>query len=92
MTNCRRAGVALAGLALTLCGLHSPASATGGIFDNCTNFNEKFAHGVGKKNAADHTSGTPVTDFLHSNKKYATAMKKNADLDRDNDKIACEKA
>ena len=47
MTNCRRAGVALAGLALALCGLHSPASATGGIFDNCTNFNEKFAHGVG---------------------------------------------
>jgi hypothetical protein len=93
MTNSRRA-VAAACLALAgaVCGLGSPASATGGIFDNCTNFNEKFAHGVGKKTAVDHTSGTPVTTFLHSNKKYAAAINKNADLDRDNDKIACEKA
>jgi hypothetical protein len=92
MSNRHRAGVVVAGLALAVCGLHSPASATGGIFDNCTNFNEKFPHGVGRKNAVDHTSGTPVTSFLHSNKKYATAIKKNADLDRDKDKIACEKA
>jgi hypothetical protein len=92
MTNRRRAAATVAGLALALCGLHSPASATGGIFDNCTSFNEKFPHGVGKKNAVDHTSGTPVTTFLHSNKKYAAAMKKNDDLDRDGDKIACEKA
>ena len=70
----------------------APAQATGGIFDNCTSFNEKFPHGVGRKNAVDQTSGTPVTTFLHSNKKYATAMKKNDDLDRDGDKIACEKA
>ena len=70
----------------------APAHATGGIFDNCTNFNEKFPHGVGRKNAVDQTSGTPVTTFLHNNKKYATAMHKNDDLDRDGDKIACEKA
>jgi hypothetical protein len=70
----------------------SPASASGGIFDNCTNFNEKFPHGVGKKNAVDKTSGAPVTTFLRSNKKYAAAMAKNDDLDRDGDKIACEKA
>jgi hypothetical protein len=92
MTNSRRVGVAVAGLTLALCGLHSPASATGGIFDNCTNFNEKFPHGVGKKNAVDHTSGTPVTTFVHSDKKYATAMNKNAGLDGDKDKVACEKA
>ena len=92
MTNSRRAGVAVAGLALAVCGLHSPASASGGIFDNCTNFNEKFPHGVGRKKAVDSTSGTPVTTFLRSNKKYATAIKKNSDLDRDEDKIACEKA
>ena len=92
MRNSRRLGVIVAGLALTASGLHSSASASGGIFDNCTNFNEKFPHGVGKKNAVDHTSGTPVTDFLHSTKKYATAISKNEDLDRDNDKIACEKA
>ncbi|WP_051247246.1 excalibur calcium-binding domain-containing protein [Nocardioides halotolerans] len=70
----------------------APAEASGGIFDNCTAFNQKFPHGVGKKNAVDHTSGTPVTTFLRSNKKYATAMRKNDDLDRDGDKIACEKA
>ena len=92
MTNTRRAGVAVAGLALAVCGLHSPAYASGGIFDNCTNFNEKFPHGVGRKTALDHTSGTPVTTFLRSNKKYAAAINKNSDLDRDKDKIACEKA
>ncbi len=70
----------------------APAHASGGIFDNCTAFNEKFPHGVGRKNAVDRTSGTTVTTFLRSNKKYATAMKKNDDLDRGGDKIACEKA
>jgi len=82
------ASVALAAAILVT----SPAQASGGIFDNCTNFNEKFPHGVGRKNAVDTTSGDPVTSFLHSNKKYATAMKKNPDLDRDGDKIACERA
>ena len=87
---CALACVALALAATPL--VASPAHADGGIFDNCTAFNEKFPHGVGRKNAVDRTSGTPVTTFLHSNKKYATAMKKNDDLDRDGDKIACEKA
>ncbi len=84
------AGTAVALAAATLA--VSPAYASGGIFDNCTNFNQKFPHGVGRKNAVDRTSGTPVTTFLHSNKKYATAMRHNDDLDRDGDKIACEKA
>jgi hypothetical protein len=89
-----RIGTALGSLALVAAPLTAvvPAHATGGIFDNCTAFNEKFPHGVGRKNAVDQTSGTPVTTFLHSNKKYATAVKHNADLDRDRDKIACEKA
>jgi hypothetical protein len=89
-----RFGAALAALVLTAAPLAAtaPAHATGGIFDNCTAFNEKFPHGVGRKHAVDSTSGTPVTTFLRSNKKYATAMKKNDDLDRDGDKIACEKA
>jgi hypothetical protein len=82
--------VALAVLAAPLAS--SPVQADGGIFDNCTAFNEKFPHGVGRKNAVDQTSGTPVTTFVHSNKKYAAAMKKNDDLDRDGDRIACEKA
>jgi len=92
MNNSRRLAVVVAGLALATCGLHSSGSASGGLFDNCTNFNEKFPHGVGKKNAVDHTSGTPVTTFVHSNKKFFAAINKNSDLDRDNDKIACEKA
>ena len=92
MSHAHRLGAVAAGLALAACGLHSPASASGGIFDNCTNFNEKFPHGVGRNTAVDHTSGTPVTTFVHSNKKYAAAIDKNSDLDRDKDKIACEKA
>jgi hypothetical protein len=88
-----RIGIALVALGLAAAPLVvSPAQAHGGIFDNCTAFNEKFPHGVGRKNAVDHTSGTPVTTFVHSNKKYAAAMKQNDDLDRDGDKIACEKA
>jgi hypothetical protein len=33
----------------------------------------------------------PVTTFRRSNTIYATAMRWNSDLDRDKDKIACEK-
>jgi hypothetical protein len=91
MKDSRRAAAALAGAALAICGLPASASASGGIFDNCTSFNQRFPHGVGKNNAVDHTSGTPVTTFVHSNKKYTAAMRHNDDLDRDNDKIACEK-
>jgi hypothetical protein len=32
-----------------------------------------------------------VTNFKRSNTLYATAMRWNSDLDRDRDKIACEK-
>ena len=70
-----------------------PAQAhTTGIHDNCTKFNESFPHGVGRKKAVDKTAGAPVTTFKKSNKIYNTAVSHNADLDRDGDKIACEKA
>lgn len=59
---------------------------------NCTALNQKFPHGVGKSSAVDSTSGRPVTTFLRSNKKFRTAMSHNRGLDRDGDKIACEKA
>lgn len=92
----RRPAALLAAAALAVTALTAaapaPAGASGGIFDNCTAFNEKFPHGVGRKGAVDKTSGTPVTTFLRSNQKYATAMRQNDDLDRDGDKIACEKA
>jgi hypothetical protein len=42
--------------------------------------------------ASVSAAGTPVTTFKRSNKIYRTAVSHNADLDRDGDKIACEKA
>lgn len=63
-----------------------------GIHDNCTNLNEKWPHGVGRRHAKDQTSGTPVTTFKRSNRLYERAVRHNSDLDRDKDKIACEQA
>lgn len=52
---------------------------------------KRYPHGVGKVRARDTTSGTPVTNFKHSNALYNTAMRNNRGLDRDRDGIACEK-
>ena len=80
------AGLALAGTVLAL-----PAQAHDtGIHDNCTNFNNKYPHGVGRRGA--HDQGGDVTNFKRSNRIYKRAVNHNDDLDRDNDKIACEKA
>jgi hypothetical protein len=68
----------------------TPASAAVS-YTNCTALQKTFPHGVGKKHAHDRTSGTPVTNFTHSTKKYNKAMRANDDLDRDGDGIACEK-
>lgn len=70
----------------------SAAEARGSVYDNCTSFNHKYPHGVGKNKAKDHTSGTPVTSFKRSTKLYKTAMSKNSRLDGDKDGVACEKA
>lgn len=60
---------------------------------NCTALNKKFPHGVGRASARDHvSSGTPVTTFKRSDKLFKQAMSYNKGLDRDGDKIACEKA
>ena len=61
-----------------------------GIHDNCTNFNQKYPHGVGRRGAVDH--GGDVTNFKRSNKIYRIANHHNSTLDGDNDKIACEQA
>jgi len=80
------ATLAVAGAALVV-----PAEAhVTGIHDNCTNFNEKYPHGVGRRGAVDR--GGDVTSFKRSNRLYRRAENHNGDLDRDNDKIACEKA
>jgi hypothetical protein len=62
------------------------------LYKNCTALNKKYPHGVGKTNARDKTTGTPVTTFMRSNSLYRTAMRWNSRLDRDKDGIACEKA
>jgi hypothetical protein len=76
----------LAGLALVLA---APATSTpqAGSFRNCKALNRVYPHGVGRFGARDHTSGTPVTNFKHSNRLYRA----NKGLDRDHDGIACEK-
>src|SRR6476661_163080 len=92
MNKTRRTALAtIAALALTL-----PAGALTGsadataphTFANCTALNKVFHHGVGKPNAHDHTSGTPVRNF----KKSLAWYNKNSGSDRDKDGIACEKA
>jgi len=50
--------------------------------------NAVYPHGVGLPGAVDHTSGTtPVTTFTQDKALYEA----NSNLDRDGDKIACEK-
>ena len=69
-----------------------PASAGAtGVHKNCTNFNNTYPHGVGRKGAVDKTSGDRVTNFFRSTKRYNRAMDNNKGLDRDKDGIACEK-
>lgn len=89
-----RMSFAVATAALLFTGVSAvPAQAHDtGIHDNCTNFNKRFPHGVGTRRAHDKTSGTPVTNFRRSNRLYWRAERHNPDLDRDNDRIACEKA
>lgn len=61
-------------------------------WQNCTVVNKRLPHGVGRANARDKTSGTPVTNFRRDTALYNTAMRANGGLDRDKDGIACEKA
>ena len=56
-------------------------------YQNCSQLNRAYPHGVGKPGARDHSSGTPVTSFKRSTALYRA----NASKDRDRDGIACEK-
>ena len=67
------------------------AAAMPPFYKNCTAFNKKYPHGVGKLKAKDKTSGDPVTTFKRSTKIYNLAASYNKGLDRDKDGIACEK-
>ena len=86
--------VALALVLVAPAAAHSPKHPP---YTNCTTFNKKYAHGVGRVGARDRaTNGSvlsdPVTNFRRSNAIFAAAMSHNQGLDRDKDKIACEKA
>jgi Excalibur calcium-binding domain len=71
----------------------SPAAAGAlALYSNCTNVHRAYPHGIGRANARDHTSGTPVTTFKRSDRFYRLAMSYNSGLDRDKDGIACEQA
>lgn len=89
----RRIGVAVAALAAVATSLvvtAAPAEAVS--WKNCTAVHRTYPHGVGKDDARDHTSGTPVRNFKHSTRLYNIAMSHNRGLDRDRDGIACEAA
>ena len=63
------------------------------LYKNCTNFNKRYPHGVGRRLARDKVSpgAEPVTNFRRSTLLYRKAMSYNRGLDRDKDGIACEK-
>ena len=98
METFRLAGfVAIAAAAIAFA-IPSAVAAPAGIpyvWQNCTHVHTKYRHGVGRANAHDHTTGTPVTNFYRSTRLYNVAMSYNAqrgyNLDRDKDGIACEK-
>lgn len=91
----RRLLATLTFAALTLVPLSVVTSAEASIpprWQNCTVVNDRLPHGVGRANARDRTSGTPVTTFRRDTRLYNTAMNANRGLDRDSDGVACEKA
>jgi hypothetical protein len=74
-------------------GQPAAAGKVSSIWKNCTSVHTRYAHGVGRLNARDHTrSGTGgVTTFKRSTRLYNSAMRYNSGLDGDKDGVACEK-
>jgi hypothetical protein len=71
----------------------SAGAAMPRLYKNCTNFNRRYPHGVGRRLARDKVrpGAEPVRNFRRSNLLFRTAMRWNRGLDRDKDNIACEK-
>ena len=87
------AAVLLPGPAGSAIDVSTTSTRAPALYKNCTNFNKRYPHGVGKVGARDRSkSGDPVTNFRRSNKIYRTAMSWNKGLDRDKDGVACEQA
>jgi hypothetical protein len=104
LTHVKRSAALVSAAAAVL--LAAPASATTGrptggatfelaprLYRNCTNYNNVYRHGVGRRFARDkvRAGATPVTTFRRSTLLYNRAMRYNRGLDRDKDGIACEK-
>ena len=83
--------VVLLAAALTGTAPLSPASAATGEYANCTAYDKAYPHGVGLRTATDSTSGRPVTTFRKDDAEFKRAMAARPDLDREKDRIACEK-
>jgi hypothetical protein len=84
--------IALSVLVAALVCVGAAAAKSPPVYKNCTNLNKKYRHGIGRAQARDRTSGTPVKTFLRSDRLYRIAMSYNRGLDRDHDGIACETA
>lgn len=73
------------------------ASAKLNTYSNCREYVKKYPKGVRKsKSTKDRRENAKGVYYIKSNAKvsskiYKTTMKKNKDLDRDRDGIACEK-
>jgi Excalibur calcium-binding domain len=63
------------------------------LYRSCKNFNARYPHGVGRLLARDKVQpgNEPVRNFRRSNRLFRIAMSYNKGLDRDKDRIACEK-
>jgi hypothetical protein len=87
------AGGLAAAPGLVSVGQPAAPAAVSSIWKNCTSVHTRYAHGVGRLNARDHTrSGTGgVTTFKRSTRLYNTAIRSNSGLDGDKDGVACEK-
>jgi hypothetical protein len=77
----------------TALGAAAHAASIAAPYQNCTQLNTRYPHGVGLLEARDRApSGAPVTTFMRNDKLYALAMSYNKALDSDHDGIACEKS
>ena len=72
--------------------LMAPAAEAAVSYRNCTELQKTYPHGVGRAGASDRvSSGRPVTTWKRDTAAYDKAIRANAGLDRDKDKVACEK-